>query len=53
MDRKAFPVADLSDEILNKVKTMESELRRQTADDLILIAYKNTDRSMGGDNHNG
>jgi hypothetical protein len=45
---KDYPVANLSEDTLNKVKSMESELCQQSADDIVLIAYKNTDRSGEG-----
>lgn len=45
---KEYPVADLSEDALNKVKSMESELRQQSAEDIVLIAYKNMDRSREG-----
>ncbi|MGM0852304.1 MAG: hypothetical protein ACQEWI_06805 [Bacillota bacterium] len=38
---KEFPVANLSEDTLNQVLNMESELRQQTKEDIILIAYKN------------
>ncbi|MGM0866075.1 MAG: hypothetical protein ACQEWF_15505 [Bacillota bacterium] len=38
---KEFPVANLSEDTLNQVQNMESELRQQTNEDIILIAYKN------------
>ncbi|MGM0752037.1 MAG: hypothetical protein ACQET6_08885 [Bacillota bacterium] len=41
MSRKEFPVAHLSEDTLNKVRNMETELRQQTDEDIILIAYKN------------
>ncbi|MBW3112839.1 hypothetical protein KYJ26_13410 [Bacillus sp. MCCB 382] len=48
-----YSVANLSDDMLDKVKSMESELRRQTADDIVLIAYKNTEISPEGEGQNG
>ncbi|MGX1194357.1 hypothetical protein [Metabacillus sp. SLBN-84] len=37
---KEFPVAALQDQFLEKVKKMESELREQTGEEIVLIAYK-------------
>ncbi|WP_160316848.1 hypothetical protein [Rossellomorea vietnamensis] len=48
MNMKEFPVADLSEDALNKVKSMESELCQQSAEDIVLIAYKNTEKSREG-----
>ncbi|MCA1064184.1 hypothetical protein QTG56_03065 [Rossellomorea sp. AcN35-11] len=53
MDMRGFSVADLSEETLDKVKTMESELRQQSADDIVLIAYKNTDKNLKGGRQDG
>ncbi|WP_179884831.1 hypothetical protein [Bacillus sp. AFS015802] len=53
MDMKDFPVAELSNEALDKVKSMESELRQQTADDIVLIAYKKTESNPEGERQNG
>jgi hypothetical protein len=35
-----FPVAMLQDEYLEKVKKMESELRAETGEEIVLIAYQ-------------
>jgi hypothetical protein len=40
MNKGEFPVAQLSDEALNKLQHIESELRQQTDEDIVLIAYK-------------
>jgi hypothetical protein len=48
LNKKDYPVADLSEDALNKVKSMENELCQQSADDIVLIAYKHTDRSVKG-----
>jgi hypothetical protein len=37
---KEFPVAALQDQFLDKVKKMENELREQTGEEIVLIAYK-------------
>ncbi|WP_197489780.1 hypothetical protein [Rossellomorea aquimaris] len=41
MNNQEFPVASLTDDSLEKVKHMENELRQETNEDIILIAYKN------------
>ncbi|MFC7786238.1 hypothetical protein ACFQWC_17220 [Rossellomorea sp. GCM10028870] len=48
MNTKEFPVADLSEDTLNIVRNMESELRQQTEEDIILIAYKNGGETIEG-----
>ncbi|MGF3104269.1 hypothetical protein [Rossellomorea sp. DUT-2] len=45
---KEFPVANLSEDTLNQVQSMESELRQQTNEDIILIAYKNGGETIEG-----
>ncbi|MBN8192254.1 hypothetical protein JI667_08845 [Bacillus sp. NTK074B] len=50
---KDFSVAKLSEDALDKVKSVESELRQQTADDIVLIAYKNTESNPEGESRNG
>ncbi|NQD67256.1 hypothetical protein HP456_15175 [Bacillus haikouensis] len=40
MNKGEYPVAQLSDETLNKLQHIESELRKQTDEDIVLIAYK-------------
>ncbi|MGG4488348.1 hypothetical protein [Metabacillus idriensis] len=35
-----FPVAMLRDEYLEKVKKMENELRTETGEEIVLIAYQ-------------
>ncbi len=44
MDGKELSVATLSVDSVSKVRNMERELREQTNEDIILIAYQN-----GGD----
>ncbi|WP_226671794.1 hypothetical protein [Rossellomorea aquimaris] len=53
MDMRDFSVAKLSEDALDKVKSMESELGQQTADDIVLIAYKHTENSPEGEGQNG
>ncbi|MFI8576210.1 hypothetical protein [Rossellomorea aquimaris] len=45
---KEFQVANLSEDTLNQVQNMESELRQQTNEDIILIAYKNGGETIEG-----
>ncbi|MEG9297616.1 hypothetical protein V6B33_14195 [Mangrovibacillus sp. Mu-81] len=40
MNTGEYPVAQLSDEVLNKLQHIEGELRKQTDEDIVLIAYK-------------
>ncbi|WP_171910724.1 hypothetical protein [Rossellomorea aquimaris] len=39
MNTENYPVANLSHETLNKLQQIESELRSQTDEDIVLIAY--------------
>jgi hypothetical protein len=34
-----FPIADLNDNQLHKVEMLEKELRKETSDNIVLIAY--------------
>ena len=36
---KDFPVANLDESQLEKIESLESELRRQTNENIVLIAY--------------
>lgn len=40
MNTEHYPVAKLSDETLDKLQHIESELRSQTDEGIVLIAYK-------------
>jgi hypothetical protein len=40
MDNKDYGVAQLSEETLGKLQHIENELRQETHEDIILIAYK-------------
>ncbi|WP_171050928.1 hypothetical protein [Bacillus sp. BHET2] len=48
MNGKEISVATLSEDSVSKVKNMESELREQTNEDIILIAYQNGGDSIEG-----
>jgi hypothetical protein len=43
---KEFPVADLQNQFLEKVKKMENELREQTGEEIVLIAYKHNKQQI-------
>jgi hypothetical protein len=40
MNTEHYPVAKLSEETVSKLQHIESELRSQTDEDIVLIAYK-------------
>lgn len=48
MTKNDFSFANLSEDTLGKVRNMENELRQQTNDDIVLIAYKNTKQNLEG-----
>jgi hypothetical protein len=45
MLNQQFPVATLSNEQLTKIKNFEEQLRQETSEEIILVAYKNEKHS--------
>ncbi|WP_203553169.1 hypothetical protein [Bacillus sp. B15-48] len=43
MDNKGFPVANLADHQLGKIEKLEMELRQETNENIVLIAYDERD----------
>ncbi|WP_171016709.1 hypothetical protein [Pseudalkalibacillus caeni] len=41
MEPREFPVAHLKNETLQKLQALENELREQTNEEIVLIAYQN------------
>ncbi|BCB02368.1 hypothetical protein [Bacillus sp. KH172YL63] len=48
MNREDISIASLTDDALTKVRDMERDLRQETNEDIILIAYKNGGQSAEG-----
>ncbi|MDX8365774.1 hypothetical protein ACSVDA_09345 [Cytobacillus sp. Hm23] len=44
MNNDTFAIAQLASDDLTKVQRIEEELRTDTGEEIILIAYKNTER---------
>jgi hypothetical protein len=45
MLNQQFPVATLSNEQLTKIKNFEEQLRQETSEEIVLVAYKNENNS--------
>lgn len=43
MDNQNFPVANLNESQLSKLKTLEKELSQETSENIVLIAYDEKD----------